>query len=185
MPRRTSSTRSTSCSARRPRPTAAALVRIFWDIDVVDAAPRLRCPTLVCHARGDAFVPFEEGRKLAGLIPGARFVPLESRNHELLEGEPAWRVFVREVRSFLAEHGFAPSPNLRRLVASLTSRERDILERVAEGLANDEIAKALHISEKTVRNHVSAVLAKLEVASRSHAIVLAREAGFGKGRRPA
>jgi hypothetical protein len=47
-------------------------------------------------------VPFEQGRQLAALIPGARFVSLEGRNHVLLEGEPAWTRFVYEVRRFLA-----------------------------------------------------------------------------------
>ena len=46
-------------------------------------------------------IPFEIGRQLAALIPRARFVPLESRNHVLLETEPAWSRFVDEVRAFL------------------------------------------------------------------------------------
>jgi pimeloyl-ACP methyl ester carboxylesterase len=58
---------------------------------------------VVAHATGDAVVPFEQGRMLAGLIPGARLVPLESRNHILLESEPAWHRFLEETRSFLAE----------------------------------------------------------------------------------
>lgn len=70
-------------------------------IDVRAEAAELRVPTLVLHARGDAMIPFETGRQLAALIPGARFVPLEGRNHVLLETEPAWSRFVEEVRSFL------------------------------------------------------------------------------------
>ena len=73
------------------------------EIDVCDLAPRVTAPTLVLHAIGDAVVPFEQGRLLAGLIPGARFVPLEGRNHVLLETEPAWGRFLTEVRAFLAE----------------------------------------------------------------------------------
>jgi pimeloyl-ACP methyl ester carboxylesterase len=46
-------------------------------------------------------IPFETGRQLAAHIPGARFVPLESRNHVLLETEPAWSRFLEEVRAFL------------------------------------------------------------------------------------
>jgi pimeloyl-ACP methyl ester carboxylesterase len=57
----------------------------------------------VLHATGDAAVPFENGRELAALVPGARFVPLESRNHILLMDEPAWPRFVDEVRAFLAQ----------------------------------------------------------------------------------
>jgi pimeloyl-ACP methyl ester carboxylesterase len=54
------------------------------------------------HARRDARVPFESGRRLAAGIPGARFVPLESGNHIMLEGEPALARFLEELRSFLA-----------------------------------------------------------------------------------
>jgi pimeloyl-ACP methyl ester carboxylesterase/DNA-binding winged helix-turn-helix (wHTH) protein len=71
-------------------------------IDVQEAAQRVRAPTLVLHATGDAAVSFEQGRRLAAFIRGARFVPLDSRNHILLESEPAWSRFVREVRAFLA-----------------------------------------------------------------------------------
>ncbi len=71
-------------------------------IDVRAEAAALNVPTLVLHARGDAMVSFEAGRQLAALIPGARFVPLEGRNHVLLETEPAWSRFQEEVRAFLA-----------------------------------------------------------------------------------
>jgi pimeloyl-ACP methyl ester carboxylesterase len=73
------------------------------NINVSDLAPRVRAPTLVLHATGDAAVPFEQGRLIAARIPGARFVSLESRNHILLEDEPAWTRFTDEVRRFLAE----------------------------------------------------------------------------------
>jgi pimeloyl-ACP methyl ester carboxylesterase len=62
----------------------------------------VRAPTLVLHASGDAAIPFDQGRQLAALVPGARFVSLESRNHILLEDEPAWGRFCEEVRRFLA-----------------------------------------------------------------------------------
>ena len=59
-------------------------------------------PTLILHCRGDAMVPFEEGRNLATYIPGARFVPLEGQNHLILEQEPAWPQFLAAVKGFLA-----------------------------------------------------------------------------------
>jgi pimeloyl-ACP methyl ester carboxylesterase/DNA-binding winged helix-turn-helix (wHTH) protein len=80
---------------------AARLLSTSATIDVTQLAPQVRAPTLVLHATGDAAVPFSEGRKLAALVPGARFVPLEGRNHILLESEPAWTRFVDEVRRFL------------------------------------------------------------------------------------
>ena len=60
----------------------------------------------------------------------------------------------------------------------LTERERVILGRIAEGLENAEIARELGLSVKTVRNHTSNIFAKLQVAHRAQAIILAREAGL-------
>ena len=70
--------------------------------DVLARAGEVTVPTLVFHARDDGAVPFEEGRMLAAAIPHAQFVALESKNHILLEGEPAWETFVSELRRFLA-----------------------------------------------------------------------------------
>ncbi len=82
----------------------AARIREANDnIDVTDLLPRITVPTLVLHCRGDAAVPFSEGHRLASMIPDARFVPLEGNNHIILEDEPAWPLFVEELRNFLAE----------------------------------------------------------------------------------
>ncbi len=80
---------------------AVKLLTEMGNIDVVDLLRQVKVPTLVLHCRGDDGVPFEEGRKLAGSIPGARFVPLEGRNHLLLEGAPSWGIFVKEIRRFI------------------------------------------------------------------------------------
>jgi pimeloyl-ACP methyl ester carboxylesterase len=80
---------------------AVRLLRSAADIDVIDLLPQVRVPTLVTHCNGDLAVPFSEGRTLATRIPGARFVQLDSRNHLMLEHEPAWTRFVAEVREFL------------------------------------------------------------------------------------
>ena len=74
----------------------------FGHLDVRPLLPEVQAPTLVLHCRHDSVVPFEEGRLFATHIPGARFVPLEGRNHILLESEPAWPRFLAEVRAFLA-----------------------------------------------------------------------------------
>src|SRR6185295_9247516 len=81
---------------------AVRFMQEFSAVDVEQLLPRVTAPTLVIHARNETRAPFEEGRKLASLIPGARFVPVDSANHILLEDEPAWRVFQREVRQFLS-----------------------------------------------------------------------------------
>jgi len=71
------------------------------DVDVTSLLAQVRVPTLVLHARHDARVPFESGRRLAAGIPGARLVPLESQNHVLMEDEPAFARFLEEMRAFL------------------------------------------------------------------------------------
>jgi pimeloyl-ACP methyl ester carboxylesterase len=80
-------------------------VRIYeavGETDVTALLPRVSAPTLVMHARDEARVPFEAGRRMAAGIPGARFVPLSGRNHLFLETEPAFRQFLEETRAFLA-----------------------------------------------------------------------------------
>ena len=72
------------------------------DVDVTALLPQVKTPTLVMHARHDARVPFESGRRLAAGIPGARFVALEGRNHVMLENDPAFATFLEELRSFLS-----------------------------------------------------------------------------------
>jgi pimeloyl-ACP methyl ester carboxylesterase/DNA-binding CsgD family transcriptional regulator len=145
-----------------------------FDVDVTALAPKVRCPTLVLHAHGDLRVPFEEGRLLACLIPGARFVPLQSRNHFLLESEPAWAQFVSELRAFLP----APAPAVPTCFSDLTARESEVLELVTQGLDNGQIAAWLTLSEKTVRNHITGIFSKLAVDNRALAIVRARDAGY-------
>jgi len=71
------------------------------EVDISSLLSQVKVPTLVMHARHDARVPFEGGRRMAAGIPGARFVPLESRNHIMLEGEPALARFLEELHAFL------------------------------------------------------------------------------------
>ncbi|HVU30150.1 MAG TPA: alpha/beta fold hydrolase [Sphingomicrobium sp.] len=82
---------------------AVKLMRALSTIDVRHLLEFVRHPTLVLHARGDQAIPFEQGEMLAHSIPGARFVPLDSDNHILLENEPAFRRFLDELRDFLGE----------------------------------------------------------------------------------
>jgi len=153
---------------------AARFMRVVNRIDVKDLLAQVACPTLVLHCVRDARVPFAEGRLLASGIPGARFVPLESDNHILLEHEPAWLRFVEEVRAFLPG-----SPPAGAAFEGLTPRERDLLELIAQGRDNAQIAALLGLSDKTVRNHITHIFHKLEVENRAQAIVLARNGGFG------
>jgi DNA-binding NarL/FixJ family response regulator len=78
---------------------------------------------------------------------------------------------------------FTDMPDPRRAAfPELTDREREVLELIAQGRSNGEIAGTLFLSQKTVRNHVSNIFMKLHVADRAQAIVLAREAGLGESR---
>jgi pimeloyl-ACP methyl ester carboxylesterase/DNA-binding CsgD family transcriptional regulator len=155
---------------------AARILKCYGSFDVTPLAPQINCPTLVMHLRDDQRVPFEEGRLIAGLIPGARFVPLAGRNHVVLEGIPEFSQMFGELHAFLQSAGGAtPSPTA---FPELTAREREIVELLAHGLDNSQIAARLGLSEKTVRNNITPILVKLAAESRPQAIVRAREAGF-------
>jgi class 3 adenylate cyclase/pimeloyl-ACP methyl ester carboxylesterase len=80
---------------------AARFIATVGDIDVTDLLAKVSVPTLVLHARDEARIPLDAGRRMAAGIPGARLIPLQSRNHILLEHEPAYSRFLEEIRSFL------------------------------------------------------------------------------------
>jgi DNA-binding NarL/FixJ family response regulator len=73
----------------------------------------------------------------------------------------------------------APQDPAANAFPELTEREREILNMIAQHLTNPEIADRLHLSHKTVRNHVSNIFSKLQVVDRAQAIIRAREAGLG------
>jgi pimeloyl-ACP methyl ester carboxylesterase/DNA-binding CsgD family transcriptional regulator len=154
---------------------AADLMLARGTINAVSQLERIRTPTLVVHARGDEAIPVGEGRLIASRIAGAQFVELDSRNHILLEDEPAWARFRTVVLGFLER--MAPAGD-DAAFASLTPREMEILGLLTEGLTNAGIASRLSLSEKTVRNQVSRVFDKLGVSTRAQAIVFARDRGF-------
>ena len=193
---------------------AARLWRTYQSFDIRRVAPRLQVPALVFHVENDAMVPFEFGRRLASLIPGACFVPLPGNNHILRSDEPAWEQFVSELRDFLSSErphrssmpshsrangaaaanellggdneGDSGTGNGAELSAAnggfeeLTPREHEVLELMARGISNNDIAERLCISPKTVRNHITRIFSKLQVERRAQAIVQAREAGIGR-----
>jgi DNA-binding NarL/FixJ family response regulator len=124
-------------------------VELLADLDV---------PTLVLHSLRDQMNDFDAGRLLATRIRGARLVPLDSDNHILLGDEPAWQLFVEEVRRFVAPDG-VPAP----VATVLSAREREVVALVADGCSNDDIAERLRLSVRTVERHLQNVYTKLGV----------------------
>ena len=97
---------------------AERILRVIADTNVVDLLPLVKMPTLVLHARGDLRVPFSQGQKIAGGIPGAKFVPLETRNHTIMADDPANRQFFDAVAAFLGDR------RIRTLPGTATFAER-------------------------------------------------------------
>ncbi len=142
-------------------------------VNIIDLLEQVSVPTLVMHATNDEVVPLSAGRVLATRIPDARFVQLDSRNHILLDGEPAWDRFMEEVVAFT---GVRPVDGAEDPIFEvLSKREREILLCMADGCTNAAIGERLFISDKTVRNHVTRIFEKLGVHSRAEAIVLAKD----------
>jgi pimeloyl-ACP methyl ester carboxylesterase/DNA-binding CsgD family transcriptional regulator len=164
------------CRKTTAAETAARLLETRANVNVLPLLGAVRTPTLVLHSRDDDVIPIVEGHILAAGIPNAEFVELDSKNHVLLEREPAWERFCHEVLKFTGIKGLTHAEDPA--FAALTTREREVLSLVAEGFGNAQIAAQLSISEKTVRNHVSNLFDKLGVWSRAQAIVFARDRGF-------
>ncbi len=144
---------------------AARLWQSRAQTEIGDTARRVTQPALVLHARHDRVVPYEEGRRLAALLPDARFVTLETENHILQEGEPAWEAFLSGVRAFLGDDERARTAAAD--VSELSEREREVLELVAAGMTNEQIAERLFLSTRTVERHLSNVYAKLRLSGKS------------------
>jgi pimeloyl-ACP methyl ester carboxylesterase/DNA-binding CsgD family transcriptional regulator len=157
---------------------AARLLEARSSIDVSGLLADVKTPTLVIHSRDDEVCPVSQARYTAAEIPGAQFVELDSRNHILLEHEPAWARFQEAVLDFMGVAPAGVASEEDAAFAKLTAREREILTLITQGLTNADIGKSLAISEKTVRNHVSNLFDKLGVWSRAQAIVFARDRGF-------
>jgi pimeloyl-ACP methyl ester carboxylesterase/AraC-like DNA-binding protein len=102
---------------------AVRLQRTLSRLDVRDLLAEVRTSTLIFHSRHDQAVPFSQGEELAAGIPGAQFVPLESRNHILLANEPAWPIFADGIRAFLGGGEAAARPAKSRKAAAKPADE--------------------------------------------------------------
>jgi DNA-binding CsgD family transcriptional regulator/pimeloyl-ACP methyl ester carboxylesterase len=152
---------------------AAAWLQTVYELDVEASLESVRSPTLVLHRRDDRAIPFALGRDVAAGIPGARFVPLEGRDHLPWIGDVG--SVLRPTLAFLgapvaADEDADGSP--------LSEREREILGLVARGLSNGEIAAQLVLSPHTVHRHVANLRRKLQQPSRAAAVAEAARLGL-------
>lgn len=132
----------------------------------------------------------DEESVFAALRAGARGYVLKGASpNELMRAIQAVgsgeAIFSPAIAQRLIDFFAAPQPTApTQGFPDLTDREREVLALIARGHKNPEIASRLSISLKTVRNHVSNIFSKLQVADRAQAILRAREAGLGSGTRP-
>ncbi|MEI2778079.1 MAG: alpha/beta fold hydrolase [Tetrasphaera sp.] len=141
--------------------TAAAMLRLAYDLDVSGSLSRINTPTLVLHRDRDRAAPLAQGRELARGIPSARFVELKGRSHLPAFGDA--QVIVDQVRQFLG------LSKLRRRSGrtGLTERQHEVAALVANGLTNREIADRLTISERSAESHVERIRLRLGFRSRA------------------
>ena len=158
---------------------AAALLRYNTDVDSRAALAHVAAPALVLHRTADRDAKIDEGRFIARHIPGAQFVELPGADHWPFVGNSA--ALLGEVQRFIERLPSLPRRPGRRLpkpprkppaMSTLTSRQRQILEMLAQGRSNREIAQVLTRSEHTVHRHVANILAQLGVRTRAQAVAI-------------
>jgi DNA-binding CsgD family transcriptional regulator len=135
----------------------------------------VRAPTLVVHRRGDRAIPYELGRELAAGIPTATLIPLDGSDHFPWAGD--WASVARALRSVLATEA-AASVGGDPPAVMLSSREREVLALVANGLSDPEIARQLVLSPHTVHRHVANIRSKLGRTTRTAAVAEAARLGL-------
>jgi pimeloyl-ACP methyl ester carboxylesterase/DNA-binding CsgD family transcriptional regulator len=156
---------------------AARVLEAIYRSDVRESLREVVAPTLVLHRAGDRAVPFEAGREIATIVPGAVFRPLAGDVHPPWRGDTA--AVLAAMSDFIRLGAYAATPAASRAAgAALSEREREVLRLVAEGMSNEEIAERLALSPHTVHRHVANVRAKLDQPSRGAAAAAAIRAGL-------
>jgi DNA-binding NarL/FixJ family response regulator len=148
--------------------------------DIVAAAPHIAVLVLTMHEDDDSVFSAVRAGARGYLVKGARQAELLRALRTVADGGAVFGpAIARRMIGFFEAAASAASATP---FPDLTMREREILDLVARGWSNQQIAAQLDLSIKTVRNHVSSVFTKIQVVDRAQAIVKAREAGIG-GRR--
>ena len=145
---------------------------------IIDAAPHVAVVALTMFDDDDNVAAALTAGAVGYLLKGARQEQIRRAVRAAHAGEAILDApIARQLKRVFAQR---PAPPARHAFPELTEREVDVLDRMAAGLDNASIAAKLFLSEKTVRNYVSMVFAKLHVETRAEAIVKAREAGLGR-----
>ena len=145
--------------------------------EIVSSAPHIAVLVLTMHEDDESVFSAVRAGARGYLVKGARQAELLRALRTVADGGA---VFGPEIaRRMIGFFEAAASAASATPFPDLTSREREILELVARGWSNQQIAAQLDLSIKTVRNHVSSVFTKIQVVDRAKAIVKAREAGIG------
>jgi pimeloyl-ACP methyl ester carboxylesterase/DNA-binding CsgD family transcriptional regulator len=156
--------------------TAAAMLEQVYRNDVRDQLPLVKTATLVVHRREDRAIPYRLGREVAAGISGATLAPLDGSAHFPWAGDA--HTVVRALRAGLAGESRPERPAGEPAAALLSRREREVLELVANGLSDREIAEQLIVSPHTVHRHVANIRHKLGRGSRTAAVAEAARLGL-------
>ena len=151
----------------------AASLRMHLDVDVRQLLPTLTLPVLVVHRTNDMVIPVECGRYLGAHIPNARYLEMAGEDHMYWVGDQDQ--MLAAIRTHLSATAAGATLTGRRKAhrsvrvgwESLTSAELDVVQLIADGMTNHQIARRLHISARTVQTHVTHILSKLELRSRT------------------
>lgn len=170
--------------AERLQPDVVVMDIEMPDLDGVEAtrrivhdSPHIRVLIVTMHEDDHLVFTAMRAGALGYVLKGAKHAEMLRAIRAVGQGEA---IFSPAIASRLMEYFSNLQPlKMPRVLPELTDREREVLDLIARGYRNEEIAEQLFIAPKTVSNHISNIFSKLQVADRAQAILRAREAGLG------
>jgi DNA-binding NarL/FixJ family response regulator len=147
--------------------------------ELAEIAPRIAVLVLTMFDNDESLFTAMRAGARGYLVKGAEQEQITRAIHAVAAGDVVFGAGVAS-RALAYFAGSGPHGRAARPFPELTDREVDVLRLVAEGYNNADIARRLHLSDKTIRNNVSNIFAKLRVEDRAQAIVRARRAGLGE-----